>query len=70
MERGANRRQALEPLYRTLPAAAPRDPILYELLALIDAMRHGRARERKLAEKELIIRLRTKNVKTQSRTAR
>ena len=67
---GETRGVALEPLYRTAPAAALRDPILYELLALVDAIRDGRARERKIAEKELISRLRTENVKTQSRTAR
>jgi len=67
---GETRGIALEPLYRTAPAAALRDPILYELLALVDAIRDGRARERKIAEKELISRLRTENVKAQSRTAR
>jgi len=67
---GKTRGIALEPLYRSAPAAALRDPILYELLALVDAIRDGRARERKIAEKELISRLRTGNVKTQSRTAR
>ena len=48
----------LGPLYRTVPAAALRDPILYELLALVDALRDGRARERQLAAQELIARLR------------
>jgi hypothetical protein len=33
------------------------DPALYELLALIDAVRDGRVRERQLAEKELSARL-------------
>lgn len=66
---GETRGIALEPLYRTAPAAALRDPVLYELLALVDAIRDGRARERKIAEKELITRLRTENVKTQCRTA-
>ena len=61
---------ALEPLYKTAPAAALRDPTLYELLALVDAIRDGRARERKIAEQELISRLRSENVKTKSRTAR
>jgi hypothetical protein len=55
---GQQRGVALEPLYRTVPAAALRDQFLYELLALIDALREGRARERKLAENELIRRLR------------
>ena len=65
---GETRGIALEPLYKTAPAAALRDPALYQLLALVDAIRDGRARERKLAEKELIDRLRTGNVKAQSRS--
>ena len=67
---GDTRGFALQPLYRTAPAAALRDPFLYELLALVDAIRDGRARERKIAEKELISRLRSENVKAQSRAAR
>ena len=67
---GETRGIALEPLYRTAPAAALRDPILYELLALVDAIRDGRARERKIAEKQLKSKLRREDVKTQSRTAR
>ena len=55
---GRQRGASLEPLYKTVPAAALRDPFLYELLALIDAIREGRARERKLAEKELVDRVR------------
>ena len=43
----------LEPLYKTAPAAARKDPVLYELLALIDALRDGRMRERQLAQQEL-----------------
>jgi hypothetical protein len=56
---GSVRGVSLEPLYRSAPAAALRDPALYELLALIDAMRDGRARERKLAEEELRTRIRS-----------
>ena len=67
---GGTRGIALEPLYRTAPGAALRDPLLYELLALVDAVRDGRARERKIAEKKLLNILRAENVKTQSRTAR
>jgi hypothetical protein len=48
----------LEPLHRAVPKAARKDPALYELLALIDALRDGRVRERRLAEKELGARLR------------
>jgi hypothetical protein len=55
---GHHRGVGLEPLYKTVPVAALRDPIFYEILALIDALREGRARERKLAAKHLIERLR------------
>lgn len=41
----------LLPLYRTVPQAALADPALYRLLALLDALRIGRARERALAAK-------------------
>ena len=54
---GEQRGIGLEPLYRTVPIAALRDPLLYELLALIDALRDGRARERRLAGQELTARL-------------
>lgn len=40
---------ALYPLYPSVPAAAARNPALYELLALFDAVRDGNARERTLA---------------------
>lgn len=41
--------QALEPLYPSVPEAALNDPWLYEVLALIDAVRIGGARENALA---------------------
>jgi len=41
--------QAVEPLFKSCPQAAERDPLLYELLALVDAVRLGQPRERKLA---------------------
>jgi DNA-binding transcriptional ArsR family regulator len=44
---------AIEPLYPSVPAAADRDAKLYEVLALIDAIRVGRAREKKIAAEEL-----------------
>lgn len=40
---------AIEPLYPRVPQAAKADAHLYELLALADALRVGRSRERKLA---------------------
>jgi predicted nucleotidyltransferase len=49
---GTVRGMSFEPLYPSVPAAAERDPKLYELLALVDAMRDGRARERNFAMKE------------------
>lgn len=42
---------SLSPLYRTAPEAALADPALHRLLALLDALRTGRARERSLAAK-------------------
>ncbi|OGA21087.1 MAG: hypothetical protein A3I01_08125 [Betaproteobacteria bacterium RIFCSPLOWO2_02_FULL_65_24] len=54
---GTVRGYSFTPLYPTVPAAASRDPKLYELLALLDAIRDGRARERDLAAKELASRL-------------
>ena len=48
---------AVQPLYPSVPGAARRDPALYDLLALVDALRFGRARERSLAEKEIAHRL-------------
>jgi hypothetical protein len=48
---------AVEPLYPSVPGAAQRNPALYDLLALVDALRIGRARERSIAEKEISVRL-------------
>ena len=55
---GDRRGVTLEPLYSTVPAAALRDSNLYELLALLDAVRAGRARERRLAAKALALKVR------------
>lgn len=54
---GTARGRAIVPLHRRAPEAAANDPALYELLALVDAMRAGRARERKIAGDELARRL-------------
>jgi DNA-binding Lrp family transcriptional regulator len=54
---GTVKGQALEPLYPSVPFAARNDPTLYDLLSLVDALRIGRARERKFAEKQLEQRL-------------
>ena len=55
---GEVRGATLEPLHKAAPKASRRDPVLHELLALIDALRDGRVRERQSAEKELSVRLR------------
>ena len=50
---GTVRGGALYPLYPTVPEAALRNPALYELLVLVDAIRGGSQRERALAIAEL-----------------
>jgi hypothetical protein len=45
--------QAITPLYPSVPAAARRSRELYDLLAYVDALRIGRARERKFAENQI-----------------
>jgi hypothetical protein len=47
------RGQAIEPLHPSVPYACRQDKRLYEMLALADALRIGRARERSLALKGL-----------------
>ena len=54
---GTVRGEELKPLHKAAPQAARKDPALYEFLALADALRSGRARERKLATRELEKRL-------------
>lgn len=50
---GEVRGESFSPLYKSAPNAARNDPQLYQLLALVDAIRGGRAREREIAKKEL-----------------
>jgi len=45
--------QEIEPFHKGQINAAKQDPKLYELLALSDALRVGKVRERKMAEEEL-----------------
>jgi DNA-binding Lrp family transcriptional regulator len=54
---GTVRGVAVEPLYSSVTKAAKANSSLYELLALVDALRIGRARERNLAEEELKLRI-------------
>lgn len=46
---GTARGEAFYPLYPTVPDAAMRNPALYELLVLFDAVRGGSSRERAIA---------------------
>ena len=50
---GLVRGYEFSPLYSSVPKACKADPELYELLALVDAIRDGRARERQIAIKEI-----------------
>lgn len=50
---GKVRGYEISPLYKTVPKAIKTDLDLYESLALIDAIRDGRPRERMLAAEEL-----------------
>jgi DNA-binding Lrp family transcriptional regulator len=50
---GTVRGVSIEPLYTSVPKAAKSDSRLYELLALVDALRIGRARERNIAAEEI-----------------
>ncbi|HKM89183.1 MAG TPA: hypothetical protein VJX29_01105 [Candidatus Acidoferrales bacterium] len=54
---GKARGYSLAPLYKTVPQAALGDSFLYEMLALIDAIRDGKSREREAATQELRVRL-------------
>ena len=54
---GKVRGESFSPLYKSVPFAAKKDPKLYELLALVDAIRGGKAREREMAKAEVMKRL-------------
>jgi hypothetical protein len=56
-DKASVRGRCVEPLYPSAPHAASRDSVLYEYLALVDALRVGRARDRALAKDELSKRL-------------
>lgn len=51
--KGTVRGQSIEPLYRSVPKAIQKDSLLYEMLALVDALRVGKTREREMAANEL-----------------
>jgi hypothetical protein len=51
--KGSARGQGITPLYATAPQAALDDEQLYAMLALVDALRVGRVREKNIAIQEL-----------------
>ncbi|MFK8014965.1 MAG: hypothetical protein AB8G17_05960 [Gammaproteobacteria bacterium] len=54
---GSTSGYALSPIYKSAPAAAAKDPMLYELLVLVDVFRIGREREKSIARELLKERL-------------
>lgn len=52
-DEGKVKGESIVPLYRSVPEASKKDPKLYELLSLIEALRVGKAREVTLARKYL-----------------
>ena len=50
---GNVRGQSVEPLHPKVPEASLKDPAFYELVALCDSLRVGRAREKNIAMEEL-----------------
>ncbi len=54
---GPLRGYSFSPLYKTVPQAAAKNPKLYEMLVLIDALRDGKPREVEIAVHELKKRL-------------
>jgi hypothetical protein len=55
--RGKEKGQALAPLYKSVPFAVKHDLFLYEVLALLDAIRIGSPREANVAKEKLSERL-------------
>lgn len=51
--KGSARGQSITPLYPTVVDAVKLDSLLHELLALVDVLRVGRAREREISIQEL-----------------
>lgn len=60
---GSERGMALKPLYPSVPESVMKhpDPVFYNLLTLIDAIRSGRSRERQLAAQKIYAILKQKS---------
>jgi hypothetical protein len=57
-QKGYARGMTIVPLYKTIPEAAVEDPEFYKLIALVDTLRIGKAREVQMAIDELNRRIR------------
>lgn len=60
-DKGTVRGLSIKPLYSTVPEACLKDKKLHQMLSLIDGIRIGRVREKKIAEKLIIEMLRGEN---------
>lgn len=60
---GNERGLALKPLYSSVPESIAKhsDPLFYDLLTLIDAIRSGPARERQIASQKILALLKQKS---------
>jgi len=56
-EKGRERGESIKPLYKTTPRICAENPKVWELLALLDGLRAGSSRVRKLAADEVTKRL-------------
>lgn len=67
---GEVRGVALKPLYSSVPEAVIKhpDPLFYDMLALLDAIRSGRAREKHLAIEKLLVLLEATKIKSEEWT--
>ena len=54
---GTVRGESIEPLHPKVPEACLKDPVFYEFMALCDALRVGKVREKNIAAEELKKRL-------------
>lgn len=50
---GTMKGETIEPLFESVPKVCKNDPVLYDMLALIDVLRVGKTREIKIALQEL-----------------
>ncbi len=62
-DKGSLEGTILHPIYSSVPQACLQDKHIYEYFALIDSIRAGKARERKIALEELTLRIKERGVR-------